>query len=84
MSVRIRASSVLGDGWEREGEGSGAGWDGEVRWMRAAGGCCALLFTSGVSGLCIHAVQRGSFIYELLFRSRNECTSLLIVVRDLF
>lgn len=33
--------------WQREGRG--AGWDGEVRWMLAAGGCCALQFTPGVS-----------------------------------
>lgn len=44
-------------------ERQGAGWDGEVCWMLAAGGCCALRFTSGVSGLCIHAVLRNDFIY---------------------
>lgn len=53
MSVRISRSFP----GEPE-EGRGAGWDGEVRWMLAAGGCCALQFTSGVSGLSIHAVLR--------------------------
>lgn len=33
--------------------------------MLAAGGCCALQFTSGVSGLCIHAVRLNDLIYEL-------------------
>lgn len=30
--------------------------------MLAAGGCCALQFTSGVSALCIHAVLRNDLI----------------------
>lgn len=33
--------------------------------MLAAGGCCALQFTSGVSGLCIHAALRDDLIDEV-------------------
>lgn len=33
--------------------------------MPAAGGCCALQFTSGVSGLCILAVLHNDLIYEV-------------------
>ncbi len=55
MSVRICGSF--------SSSAPGAGWDGEVCWMLAAGGCCALQFTSGVSGLSIHAVLRNDFIY---------------------
>lgn len=33
--------------------------------MPAAGGCCALQFTSGVSGLCILAMLHNDLIYEV-------------------
>lgn len=33
--------------------------------LDAAGGCCALQFTSGVSGVSIHAVLRSHVIYEV-------------------
>lgn len=37
--------------------------------MLAAGGCCALQFTPGVSGPCIHAVLRnGLFLRKILLK----------------
>lgn len=63
VSIQIGGPCLLGDGGREEG--GGAGWDGEVCWMLAAGGCCALLFTSGVSGRCAHVVQRSFFICSM-------------------
>lgn len=52
-----------GEGERGSARGRERGWDGEVYWRFAAGGCCALHFTSGVSGVFIHAVLcKGLFV----------------------
>lgn len=76
MSVRIRGSLSSSE----PARGRGTGWDGEVCWMLAAGGCCALQFTSGVSGLCIHAVLRNDLIHVVDVVIDYVCIDFCVLV----
>lgn len=62
----------------------GAELGGKVCWMLTAGGCCALQFTPGVSGPCIHAVLRNNlFSRKMLITCLFMTFSLSFRVQNL-